>query len=59
MKKCIVLKLSVDEANTLAGLLDGSLGAADCEPFTKEMKPVLKRLDKAIKEREKAKEEVK
>lgn len=48
VRRIVTIKLPLDIAETLQGLIDGSNGSSEDEEFSRQMNIVLKKLDKAI-----------
>ena len=46
-KKMVRLLLTIDEAESLAGFIDGGIGTSDCDHFSKQFGHILKKLDKS------------
>jgi len=48
VRRSVTITLPLDIAETLQGLVDGCNGSSEDEDFSREMRIVLKKLDKAI-----------
>jgi hypothetical protein len=48
VRRSVTITIPLDIAETLQGLIDGCIGSSEDDEFTKQMKVVLKKLDKSI-----------
>lgn len=48
VRRSVSITIPLDIAETLQGLIDGCIGSSEDDEFAKQMKIVLRKLDKAI-----------
>jgi hypothetical protein len=48
VRRSVTITIPLDIAETLQGLIDGSIGGSDDDEFNRQMSIVLKKLDKAV-----------
>jgi hypothetical protein len=48
VRRSVTITIPLEVAETLQGLIDGSIGSSDSNYFNKEMAVVLKKLDKQV-----------
>jgi len=48
VRRSVTIAIPLDIAETLQGLIDGCIGSSEDDEFTKQMKVVLKKLDKSV-----------
>lgn len=48
VRRSVTISITLEAAETLQGLIDGSIGSSDSDDFNEQMALVLKKLDKQV-----------